>query len=69
MWVLVLGCFVYLSEVKLEDVADVMRRALRQLHQLLAVFEGLTEFLHAGLHAVHPVDALRRGGSGSRPTL
>jgi len=34
--------------------------ALGQLHQLLAVLKGLTQLLHAGLHTVHPVDALRR---------
>lgn len=55
------GSCVYLSQVKLEDVADVMWRTLGQLHQLLAILEGLTQLLHARLHSVHPVDALRGG--------
>ncbi len=52
---------VYLSEVKLEDVADVMRWTLGQLHQLFAVLKGLTQLLHTSLHPVHSVDALRGG--------
>lgn len=52
----------HLSEVKLEHVADIMWRTLRELDQLLPVLEGLTQLLHAGLHPVHPVDALQRGG-------
>lgn len=51
----------HLSEVKLEDIADVMWRTLRELDQLLPILEGLTQLLHAGLHPVHPVDALQRG--------
>ena len=48
----------YLSEVELQDVADVVGGALGQLHQLLAVLKDLTQLLHASLHPIHPVDAL-----------
>ena len=51
----------YLSEVKLEDVANVMWRTLGQFDQLLAILKGLTELLHTSLHPVHPVDALQAG--------
>lgn len=51
----------HLSEVKLEHIADIMWRTLRELDQLLPVLEGLTQLLHAGLHPVHSVDALQRG--------
>lgn len=48
-----------LSEVKLQDVADVMWWALGQLHQLFAVLKGLAQLLHTSLHPVHSVDALQ----------
>lgn len=38
-----------------------MWRTLRQLDQLFSILKGLTQFLHTGLHSVHPVDALKRG--------
>lgn len=49
----------YLSEVELEDVADVVRRVIRQLHQVLPVFECLAELLHARFGAVHTINSLR----------
>lgn len=48
----------HLSEVKLEHVADVMWRALRQLHQLFPILKGLAQLLHTRLHSVYPVDTL-----------
>jgi len=47
-----------LSQVELQDVADIMRGGLGQLHQLLPVLKCLAELLHAGLDAVDSVDAL-----------
>lgn len=49
----------YLSEVELEDVADVVRRVIRQLHQVLPVFECLAELLHARFGAVHTINSLQ----------
>lgn len=49
----------YLSEVELEDVADVVGRVIRQLHQVLAVFKCLAQLLHTRLGAVHTINSLQ----------
>lgn len=36
----------HLSQVELEDVADVVRRVIRQLNQVLPIFKSLAELLH-----------------------
>lgn len=48
----------YLSQVELQDVADVVRGGLGQLHQLFPILKRLAKLLHAGLDAVNSVDAL-----------
>lgn len=48
----------HLSQVELQDVADVMGGGLGQLHQLLPVLKGLAKLLHTGLDTVNSVDAL-----------
>lgn len=50
----------HLPQVELQDVADVVRGGLGQLHQLLPVLKRLAKLLHAGLYAVHAVDALSK---------
>lgn len=59
----------YLSEVKLENVADVVWGTLGELDQLLAILKGLTQFLNTSLHPIHSVDALQGGSSGSYQTV
>lgn len=49
----------HLSQVELQDVADVVRVKVRELHQVLAVLKRLAQFLHPRLGPVHPVDALQ----------
>lgn len=49
-----------LSEVELKDIADVMRRVIRQLNQVLPVFKCLAELLHARFGAVHTINSLDR---------
>lgn len=44
-----------------------MWRTLRQLDQLFSILKGLTQFLHTGLHSIHPVDALKRGERRFKP--
>lgn len=48
-----------LSEVELEDVADVVGRVIRQLNQVLPVFKCLAELLHTRFGAVHTINPLR----------
>lgn len=59
----------YLSEIQLEHVADVVWRALGQLHQLLSVLESLAQLLHAGLDPVDSVDALRGDDASPKALL
>lgn len=49
----------HLSQVELQDVADVVRVQLRELHQVLAVLKRLAQLLHPRLGPIHPVDALQ----------
>lgn len=48
----------HLSQVELEDIADVVRGGLGQLHQLLPILKRLAELLHTGLDTIDSVDAL-----------
>lgn len=50
----------HLPQVELQDVADVVRGGLGQLHQLLPILKRLAKLLHTGLYTVHAVDALSK---------
>lgn len=49
----------HLPQVKLQYITDVMRRGLRQFHQLFAVLKRLAQLLHPRLHPIHSINALR----------
>lgn len=48
----------HLSQVELQDIADVVGGGLGQLHQLLPILKGLAKLLHTGLDTINSVDAL-----------